>query len=109
MSNLKPQAQSSSYVRSAAEGSAKALGTGAIAVGATKLGLLVAGFATKGVVAGSIAAATQAGIGNVVAGSTFAVLQSAGAVGVSGLLVPVGLPAAAAYGGYKAYQWYYSK
>lgn len=39
------------------------------------------GFSTGGVVAGSIAAGVQAGIGNVAAGSTFAALQSVGALG----------------------------
>ena len=37
----------------------------------------------SGVAAGSIAATTQAGIGNVVAGSAFAALQSTGVVGLS--------------------------
>lgn len=43
--------------------------------------LAVAGFGAAGVQAGSIAAGVQAGVGNVAAGSVFAVLQSAGAGG----------------------------
>ena len=37
---------------------------------------------TLGPIAGTVAAVTQAGIGNVVAGSAFATLQAAGMVGV---------------------------
>ena len=40
------------------------------------------GFTTAGIAASSTAAGMQAGIGNVVAGSAFAMLQSAGATGV---------------------------
>ncbi|KAJ3051182.1 hypothetical protein HK097_007848 [Rhizophlyctis rosea] len=43
--------------------------------------LAIAGFTAGGVAAGSVAAGAQAVIGNVVAGSAFAVLQSAGAGG----------------------------
>ena len=43
--------------------------------------LLVIGFSTGGVLAGSAAATAQATIGNVVAGGVFATLQSIGAVG----------------------------
>jgi uncharacterized surface protein with fasciclin (FAS1) repeats len=42
----------------------------------------IAGFGAAGIVGGSVAAACQATIGNVAAGSAFAVLQSAGAAGV---------------------------
>ena len=45
------------------------------------LALTVMGFGTAGIVGGSVAAATQSAIGNVVAGSAFAVIQSAGATG----------------------------
>ncbi|KAF2706356.1 hypothetical protein K504DRAFT_361368, partial [Pleomassaria siparia CBS 279.74] len=41
--------------------------------------LAVAGFTNVGVAAGSLAAAVQSSIGNVAAGGTFAVLQSAAA------------------------------
>nr|XP_021003905.2 interferon alpha-inducible protein 27-like protein 2 [Parasteatoda tepidariorum] len=41
------------------------------------------GFTGAGVAAGSVAAGIQSGIGNVVAGSVFAFLQSIGATGVS--------------------------
>jgi len=47
---------------------------GAVAVPVT---LAIVGFAPAGIAAGSIAAGIQSGIGNVVAGSVFAVLQSA--------------------------------
>ncbi|KAF2130989.1 hypothetical protein P153DRAFT_365611 [Dothidotthia symphoricarpi CBS 119687] len=55
----------------------------AMAVTPAALGL--AGFTAGGTVAGSLAAAAQAGIGHVAIGSLFAVLQSAGAGG-SGLI-----------------------
>ena len=44
----------------------------------TPIGLSLLGFTSGGVAAGSAAAATQAGIGNVTAGGIFAALQSAG-------------------------------
>eukprot|EP00956_Cyclotella_meneghiniana_P023692 scaffold46642_cov56-Cyclotella_meneghiniana.AAC.3 len=50
------------------------------------------GFTVGGIAAGSIAASIQSGIGNVVAGSSFAALQSAG---MSGALNAIG--AAAVY------------
>ncbi|KAI0019756.1 hypothetical protein F4780DRAFT_793048 [Xylariomycetidae sp. FL0641] len=43
--------------------------------------MAAAGFATQGVVAGSVAAGVQSGIGSVVAPSLFAALTSAGAGG----------------------------
>ena len=61
---------------------AAAIGTGKIAISAIPVLLSYAGFTSTGVASGSIAAMTQASIGNVVAGSTFAALQSAGAVGL---------------------------
>jgi len=58
--------------------------TGA-AVGGATLGLSAlmsaTGFSSTGIVGGSLAAAAQAKIGAVTAGSAFAVLQSAGATG----------------------------
>ncbi|KAI1737761.1 hypothetical protein F4680DRAFT_468019 [Xylaria scruposa] len=66
-------------------GKAVAVGVGVtmvaapMAVAAPILG--AAGFGANGIVAGSIAAGVQAGIGNVVAGSTFATLQSAAMAG----------------------------
>lgn len=57
---------------------------GAVAVGAfglAPLALGAYGFSAAGVVGGSAAAAAQASIGNVFAGSSFAVLQSVGAAG----------------------------
>ncbi len=44
--------------------------------------MTAAGFTSSGIAAGSIAAGVQSVIGNVVAGSTFATLQSLGATGV---------------------------
>ena len=70
----------------------KGLGWGAVAIGG---GLLAVGFAPAGIAAGSFAAATQAGIGNVVAGSAFAAAQSAGA---SGLLTTITVAGAGAAG-----------
>lgn len=57
-----------------------AIGVGVVATG----GLLLpaVGFTSAGVAAGSLAAATQASIGSVVAGSAFATCQSIGATGV---------------------------
>ncbi|KAH7116866.1 hypothetical protein B0J11DRAFT_537743 [Dendryphion nanum] len=49
--------------------------------------LAAVGFGAGGVVAGSVAAGMQAGIGNVAAGSAFAILQSAGAGGAGIVIV----------------------
>lgn len=71
--------------------------------------MTAAGFSTSGIVAGSLAASTQAGIGNVAVGSAFAIAQSLGAAGVYatiGITGGIGLiGVGAAYGGYKLYQW----
>jgi len=60
------------------------------------------GFSASGVVAGSLAAGAQASIGNVVAGSAFALLQSAGVLGLAGTtqvaVGPAGGTAAGAIG-----------
>ena len=63
------------------------------------------GFTSSGIAAGSAAAGMQAGIGNVVAGSVFATIQSLAA---SGIIVTVGLTGGivlvgggAVYGGWK--------
>ncbi|KAI1410985.1 hypothetical protein F5Y13DRAFT_166713 [Hypoxylon sp. FL1857] len=71
--------------------------------------LAAAGFTANGVAAGSFAAGAQAGIGNVVAGSTFATLQSAamagyGAAIVNGVIQAGGVAAAIATGGVAAAQ-----
>ena len=62
---------------------------GIVGISAATIGVPVAlstiGFSAAGVVGGSIAAGVQSGIGSVAAGSTFAVLQSAGAAGISWL------------------------
>lgn len=55
---------------------------GVAAVAAAPVVLAAVGFGTGGVVAGSLAAGMQASIGNVAAGSAFAVLQSWGAAGI---------------------------
>ncbi|KAF1978145.1 hypothetical protein BU23DRAFT_525848 [Bimuria novae-zelandiae CBS 107.79] len=57
-----------------------------VAIAVTPLVLGAVGFTSGGVAAGFFAAAAHAGIGNVAAGSAFAVLQSAGAGG-AGLAV----------------------
>jgi hypothetical protein len=59
-------------------------------------GLTAAGFGTTGIVGGSIAAGVQAGIGNIVAGSTFAALQSAGMTGAIATATSAGAAAVAA-------------
>ena len=61
-------------------------GIRAVGVGVTALG-----FAPAGITAGSVAAAWQAYIGNVAAGSTFATLQSLGAKGTFSWLSSGGL------------------
>ncbi|XP_077526211.1 uncharacterized protein LOC144138032 isoform X2 [Haemaphysalis longicornis] len=61
-------------------GTAAALGVGAVV--AAPLALAAVGFGSGGVVGGSLAAMAQSAIGNVAAGSTFAVLQSCGAAGI---------------------------
>ncbi|GFH55933.1 hypothetical protein CTEN210_12409 [Chaetoceros tenuissimus] len=55
---------------------------GGVAVAGACAVPMVVGFSTAGIAAGSIAAAWQASIGNVAAGSAFATLQSLGATGV---------------------------
>jgi len=62
---------------------AAGLVVGGGAVMAAPLVLTAVGFGSAGVVGGSIAAAWQATIGNVAAGSFFAACQSAGAAGIS--------------------------
>lgn len=61
---------------------------GAVAAGCAVLPAI--GFTAEGIAAGSIAAGIQSGIGNVVAGSAFATLQSAG---MSGALNAIGAAA----------------
>lgn len=58
------------------------------------LGFIAYGFGSTGIAAGSFAAAAQAGTGNVIAGSIFSVLQSAGATGVFSTLAAAGGAAA---------------
>lgn len=71
---------------------------------ATGLGATAAGFGTTGIGFGTIAAGIQAGIGNVVAGSVFAVATS---LGMSGVFIAaastggVGLLGVGVYYGYK--------
>ena len=52
---------------------------------------LLAGFGTKGVIAGSAAAAWQSSIGSVAAGSNFAYLQAFGATMTAAHVLGVGL------------------
>lgn len=62
------------------------------------------GFTSTGIAASSTAAAIQGGIGNVIGGSAFAVLQSLGAKGIfaiMGFAGGVGLGIGALYGAYK--------
>ncbi|KAH6654318.1 hypothetical protein BKA67DRAFT_274924 [Truncatella angustata] len=66
-------------------------GVGVVAVVAPAIiatpALGAAGFGAQGVAAGSLAAGVQGGIGNVIAGSAFATLQSAGAAGAGAAMV----------------------
>ena len=56
------------------------------------------GFTSQGVLAGSIAAGVQSGIGNVVAGSAFAGLQAIGATGAIISVAPVAVVAGGVVG-----------
>ncbi|KAH6870726.1 hypothetical protein BKA58DRAFT_469710 [Alternaria rosae] len=58
-----------------------------LGIGAAHSVLRMVGFTAKGVAVGSAAAAAQSSVGNVAAGSTFAVLQSAAAGGGAAILV----------------------
>lgn len=64
-------------------GAGLGLGVATLGLVAVPVALGAAGFGAGGVVAGSAAAAIQAGIGNVAAGSLFAVCQSVGAAGLA--------------------------
>lgn len=67
---------------------AKGAGIGGFLGGAGALAFKMFGFTKAGVAAGSMAAGIQAGIGNVAAGSIFAVCQSIGATGVLAASLP---------------------
>ena len=69
-------------------GTVAIVGGGALA--AVGLIPIAIGFGTTGVVAGSIAAATQSSIGAVTAGSTFAAMTLLGMTGVFSTLAGVG-------------------
>eukprot|EP01026_Neomeris_dumetosa_P024081 TRINITY_DN2016_c0_g1_i1.p3 TRINITY_DN2016_c0_g1~~TRINITY_DN2016_c0_g1_i1.p3 ORF type:complete len:250 (-),score=51.91 TRINITY_DN2016_c0_g1_i1:489-1238(-) len=81
-----------------AVGAIGAAASGTAVIGAS-IGLGLYGFSKSGVLAGSMAAAWQAHIGNVVAGSSFATLQSVGAMGVMGYALPVAAIGGAIVGG----------
>ncbi|KAF5234400.1 hypothetical protein FAUST_7640 [Fusarium austroamericanum] len=89
-------------------GAAAAMGTAGIMIAAPALiaapAAAIAGFGANGIAAGSVAAGMHAGIGNIVAHSTFATLQSYGMAGygvpiVHGIVqaAGVGLGTGAAY------------
>ena len=59
-------------------------------IGAVGIIPMPIGFGTTGIVAGSIAAATQSSIGAVTAGSTFATMTSLGMTGVFSSLAGIG-------------------
>ncbi|PVH93421.1 hypothetical protein DM02DRAFT_733140 [Periconia macrospinosa] len=69
-----------------------------VAIALTPTALSAAGFTSTGVSAGSAAAAAQAGIGNVVGGSPFAILQSAAAGGAGGAIVNAAVGTSATVG-----------
>lgn len=80
-------------------------GLGGTVLASTALG--AAGFAEGGIIAGSIAAGIQSGIGSVAAGSAFATLQSIGATGAimaAGPFITVGGAVAGTIAGI-AYFW----
>ena len=66
----------SSFEDAASKATALATATATTGAAAT-----AAGFTSSGIAAGSVAAGMQAAIGNVAAGSSFALMQSIGAVG----------------------------
>ena len=69
---------------------------GVVAIGSGTIAAM--GFGPTGIVAGSIAAGIQSGIGPVAAGSVFAALQSAGQSGLVAVIVVVaGCISSAAY------------
>ncbi len=61
-----------------------------VGVGLVLSAPLLLGFGSAGIVGGSVAAATQATIGNVAVGSIFASLQSLGAIGVTAQAAGIG-------------------
>jgi hypothetical protein len=64
----------------------------AVVTAATGAAMIAAGFGASGIVAGSVAAGIQSAIGNVIAGSLFAIFQSIGMLGGwVGMLVMGGL------------------
>ena len=64
------------------------------------------GFTSQGVLAGSIAAGVQSGIGNVVVGSAFAGLQAIGATGAIISMAPVAIVGGGALGLIYVYSWF---
>jgi hypothetical protein len=85
-------------------GSGLVLGTNLVSAKVISL----VGFSTKGVVAGSFAAMKHAVIGNVLAGSKFALFQKAGALGY-GVLGSAVWPVAIGTGGICAGWYVYKK
>ena len=69
---------------------------GGVGAAALATAPILLGFSASGVVAGSLAAGFQAGLGNVMAGSAFACLQSLAATGTLGAVQLAGGAAAAA-------------
>lgn len=79
---------------------------------ASSVALTGMGFTSSGIAAASTAAGMQAGIGNVIAGSLFATVQSLGATGVIatvGTTGVIGLGIGLGYGGYKLWRHYHPK
>ena len=58
-----------------------------------KVGLGASGFTSAGITAGSVGASMMSSVGIVKAGSLIAGLQSAGTMGLTSLIGPVGIPA----------------
>ncbi|CAK59788.1 unnamed protein product (macronuclear) [Paramecium tetraurelia] len=73
----------------------------------TKAGLALYGFSSIGPVAGSFAAAAQAGIGSVASGSAFSIAQGLAMSGIGSIALPaigVGALVGGCYVGYKEFK-----
>ncbi|CAD8214114.1 unnamed protein product [Paramecium pentaurelia] len=76
-------------------------GTGTVV---TKAGLAIYGFSSIGPVAGSMAAAAQASVGNVAAGSLFALAQGTAMAGIGTIALPAVGVGAVIGSGFVAYK-----
>ncbi|KAH8925311.1 hypothetical protein BT69DRAFT_1348843 [Atractiella rhizophila] len=86
-STARARISTSAPTRNVARGIGISLAVGGATVLATPVLLSLVGFGAAGVGAGTLAAAIQSSIGNVAAGSLFALAQSIGAAGLAGSTV----------------------